>query len=326
MISFLYGAAKTYIDVTALALRNCVYGDLVYIRAGDTGDEIFPDPLPGIAKEILVVRGDVGSLTAEMYGPNEAIYISLTESEKSEAGLSRTNNGDPGKRVVLPPAGLSNDEKLRIIHAQLQFTGGDLRHEWVEQFNTLDYIGPEAKVLELGSAVGRNTLLISSILNDETNLVTLECNPATVEILRKNRSSNNFRFHIEPAALSYRRLMYNQDLELTVPGEELQDGYEWINTITFEEIVEKYAIEFDTLVADCEGALYYILQDNDRILENMQTVILESDYRIAGQKWAVEAVFKKYGLQKIKTWTLAAGDSSGIPQECIDSFWEVWKR
>lgn len=325
MIKFFYGADKTYIDVTHDVIRSCVYGGDVYIPAGDTAAQIFADPLPGIVKGIFVIRESAQGLIGHYYGPCEKIHIALTSEEKTALDADSDRRA-PGKAIILPPAELGNDEKLALIHSQLKFVGGDLREEWVEQFNTLDFIGPAARVLELGSGQGRNTLLISCVLADESNLVTLECNPATVEILRTNRSLNNFSFHIEAAALSYRKLMYNRDLALTKPSDELEEGYEWVNTITFEEIQEKYAIVFDTLVADCEGSLYYILQDNDSILKDIKTICLESDYRVPGQKWVVEDIFKHYGFKKVKWWILAGGDASGLPQECIDSFWEVWQK
>jgi len=310
MIRFFYGAGKNFIDVTADVLRKCLYEDYVYIPAGDTGATIFIDPLPGIAKGIFVVREDEDLRTAQHYGPDEPIVVSLATDRQG---------------VRPAPPTMTPQEKVDFYHAQLDFVGGDLNWELIEQINVAEFLGPDAKVLELGSGCGTNTMMISCILNDESNFVTLECNVNGAEVVRRNRDANNFRFKIEPAAMSYRKLMYNSQLMLTIPGEELQDGYEWINTITFEEITAKYGIEFDTLVADCEGALYYILQDNERLLENITTVILESDYRSADQKYAVEEIFGKYRLRKVKAWNLERGGVD-LPQECRDSFWEVWKR
>ena len=39
-------------------------------------------------------------------------------------------------------------------------------------------------------------------------------------------------------------------------SDELLPGYKPVNTITLEELNNKYNIEFDTLVLDCEGAFY----------------------------------------------------------------------
>lgn len=225
---------------------------------------------------------------------------------------------------------MSTPDKIEFYHSQLQCAGGDIAHEWQEQAMVVHYLDPNAKVLELGSCIGRNTMMISCVLKDERNLVTLECNPVNIEILRNNRFANKLNFHIEPSALSYRKLMQARNLAPdqsweALPGEDLVEGFDWVSTITFEELEEKYGIHFDALVADCEGALFYILQDNDSILENISTVILESDFRQADQKWAVESAFTKYGLEKIHAVSLVP-NLTDLPQECADSFWEVWRK
>lgn len=324
MIRFLYGNSQRFIDVTNDVFMNCLRGNHVYIPAGDTGAAIFPDPVPGAGKGILVIRIEDAALSAKLFGPNDEIAVTLQDNEMP-ADLPKGN--EPRTKEIIPaPSHLSTEEKLNFYHSQIEFFGGDLEGcERIEQLNAIDFLRPDAAVLELGSGCGRNSLLISCLLEDESNLVTLECNSAHVEFLRLNRFANGFRFHIEPAALSYRRLMFNPGLALSVPSEELQQGYEWIDTVTFEAIQEKYGIEFDTLVADCEGALYYILQDNERLLENITTVILESDYTSADHKWAVEDIFRRYGLAKEKSWRLEPQDAD-LPKECMDSFWEVWKR
>lgn len=331
MIHFHYGAGEDFLDVTHEVFDQCFDGRRVYIPAGDTGDAFFPDPRVGRAKTIVVVRDEAGTQTCRQYYWAEKVEITLTEDEIREIGLESEIQADSpySKRIVPPPPGLDTAEQIDFYHAQLKCAGGDITHEMVEQWLVVDYLNPDAKVLELGSCIGRNTMMISCVLNDERNLVTLECNPVNIEMLRNNRFANKLRFHIEPSALSYRKLMQVRDLapDLSweaLPAEELAEGYEWVSTITFEELLEKYKLEFDTLVADCEGALYYILQDNAKMLENISLIILESDYRLAEHKWAVEKIFADYGLQKIHSDALATNLT--LPQECADSFWEVWKR
>ena len=66
----------------------------------------------------------------------------------------------------------------------------------------INYLKSDDKVLEIGSNIGRNTLVISSILNDSMNLVTLESDYNICEQLIENKNINNFKFHIENSALS----------------------------------------------------------------------------------------------------------------------------
>jgi hypothetical protein len=98
--------------------------------------------------------------------------------------------------------------------------------------------------------------MIASVLNDSSNLVTLECDLISYDQLKSNRNLNNFNFHIQNSALSARKLIQNG--WTTIPSDELLPGYSQVNTITLSELKNKYQIEFDTLVLDCEGAFYFI--------------------------------------------------------------------
>lgn len=317
MLGFFYGAGTTFIDVTAEVLAKCRHGDRIYIPSGDTADRLFRDPLPGVIKSIVVVRSAGDAMAVQLYGPGDRVWLSLPE-ELVQPGVTR-------RRIAVPPPGLDTAQIRDFFHDQLDFAGGNIKCEWVEQHNVIDYLDPRAKVLELGSGYGTNTMMISCILNDESNLVTLECNEERLESLHRNREANGFRFHIEPAALSRRTLMYDPQTMTTEPADALREGCEWINTVTFAEIKAKYGIDFDTLVADCEGALYYILEEEPRLLDGIRTVILEADFRVADHKRAVDAHFTRCGFRKVKMWNLPDGPPD-IPQECLDSFWEVWQR
>lgn len=330
-----YGSGDSYIDVTDAAVTYCFDGTRIYIAAGDTGANYFRDPLPGYLKNIIVVREFDGVMACRSFGANVPIRIIPTDAETHQITdiLDRVNQGKPGA-IEPPPATFSTDSKLKFFHSQLRFTGGDITHEWREQAMAVNFLDPDARVLELGSNIGRNTLLISCLLNDPRNLVTVECNPFFVELLRNNKFANQLDFHIEAGALSYRKLMQSTDncrygsaaeAWEAIPAEELAEGYEWIPTVTFAELEKKYNLCFDTLVADCEGALFYILEDDPDLLTNITTIIMESDFRVVEQKWAVERKFAEYGFERIHSEALVPNLTT-LPQECADSFWEVWKR
>lgn len=328
MIHIFYGAGQKCIDITADAARCCSDGDRIYIPHHDQlRSQIFSDPAYGIIKSIVVFRdGDDECPACAVYDHKTPVRIELTEGDKRQ--LYATDDRTDRVKIGSPPRGqvTSIEEKIEYIHKQLRFACGSLRDEWSEQKMVARFLNPKAKVLELGANIGRNTLMISSILEDERNLVTLECDPVAVELLRNNRYANNFRFHIEPAALSYRKLI--QKGWETIPSDVVLPGYAPVQTITFEELNDKYAIAFDAIVADCEGALYFILQDNEKLMTGINMVILESDFRVAGQKQSVECVFQKHELEKIYSEPLVASPhvSKQFPEECIQSFFEVWAR
>lgn len=84
------------------------------------------------------------------------------------------------------------------------------------------YLTGDEKVLEIGGNIGRNSLIIASILKNNDNFVTLECDVNIAKQLTENRNLNNFKFHIEQTALSNRKLI-QQGWE-TFPSDTLKKG------------------------------------------------------------------------------------------------------
>ena len=90
--------------------------------------------------------------------------------------------------------------------------------------------------------------------------------------------------------------------------------------MTWPELQKKYGhLAFDTLVADCEAALYYILQDAPEMLTRLRTVIMENDYAVLEEKKSVDAALTKAGFRPVY---YAAGGWG----PCRSNFFEVWSR
>ena len=104
-----------------------------------------------------------------------------------------------------------------------------------------------------------------------------------------------------------------------MPSDTLQEGYSWVNTITFDELKNKYEIDFDTLVLDCEGALYYILMDMPEILNDIRIIIMKNDYHNLEHKEYVDSVLKKYNFYRVYS-------ESGGWGPCFNNFFEVWRK
>tara|TARA_B100000674_G_scaffold499228_1_gene542978 strand:- start:1719 stop:2504 length:786 start_codon:yes stop_codon:yes gene_type:complete len=239
----------------------------------------------------------------------------------------------------------TDEENLYTLQKSINmisgFKGG-WKREYEEQLMAMKYIKPDSKVLELGSNIGRNTLIISSLLENDKNLVTLETMQETVQKLKQNRDINKRSFHIENSALSYIKLMQNREGAggACIPFNQslLKDeNYTPINTITFSELQKKYNIVFDTLVLDCEGALYHILKNsNENILENINLLIMENDYRNYDHKLYVDSIFKKSKFRRVYVESLTKKkidkpsfwnkDGSHTRYPCYQNFYEVWKK
>ncbi|NDE14365.1 hypothetical protein EBZ80_05475 [bacterium] len=95
-----------------------------------------------------------------------------------------------------------------------------------------------------------------------------------------------------------------------------------MKTITYPDLVKKYDKKFDTLVLDCEGAFYHILQDYPEILENINLIIMENDYKDINQYQYVSTQLRTRGF------SVAMSKALNIDWEtaCKDFFFEVWKR
>lgn len=179
------------------------------------------------------------------------------------------------------------------------------------------FLKGDEKVLELGGNIGRNTLVIASILNNQKNLVTLECDPNTVVQLTENRDINSMQLHIEGSALSKRSLI--QRGRHTIVSDTIPDRYTKVNTIDFDSLESKYQIKFDTIVADCEGALYYIFMDMPEMLDTIKTVIMENDYNNINHKNAVDCILTDKGFKRVYS-------EAGGWGPCHDRFFEVWQK
>jgi len=207
-------------------------------------------------------------------------------------------------------------QKLTNLHRRLKLRNGKFRHELPEQKMAVTYLTGHEKVLEIGGNIGRNSLIIASFVGSD-NLVTLESDTNIASQLKNNRDINNFTFPIENSALSKRKLI-QKDWN-TEPSEKLKKGYTWVNTINLEDLKRKYALDFDTLVLDCEGAFYYILMDMPEIINNIKLIIMENDYRKKSHKNSIDTVLRANNFTN--NYVEAGGWGC-----CKDRFFEVWTK
>ena len=291
-----YGISSQFKDVTSICFTKLLYGTICIIPSGDHERALlFTDPLVNVLKTIFIEIDNV----ITQYTYNKHIYINLLTNTVECVNMDEVIN------------------KLNNIHDTLVFNDDTIKHEYSEQKLSVKYITGNEKVLEIGANIGRNTLVIASLLNDQNNLVTLECcEPIALQLI-ENKNSNNYTFNVECAALSNRQLI--QKGWNTMPSDVLLDGYNWVNTITLDNLKNKYNIEFDTLVLDCEGAFYYILMDMPEILNNIKLIIMENDYTDNNHKLYVDNVLKNNNFYRdyfeIGGWG-----------PCYNNFYEVWKR
>jgi FkbM family methyltransferase len=299
-MKILYGISiYNSIDVTNICLSQLTKNNIIRIPNGDHNRaNIFTDPLPGIIKKIFILNDD----NIREYDISLIVHINITGTTIETINITQIT------------------QQIENIHSKLNIKYGKMSDELPEQKMSVRYLKGNEKVLEIGGNIGRNSLVIASILQDPTNLVTLECDINVANRLIENRDMNNFNFYVEKSALSNRSLI--QKGWETIPSDTLIDGSTWVDTITFNNLKMKYNIEFDTLVLDCEGAFYYILMDMPEILNNIKLIIMENDYGDISKKEYVDEILIKNNFYI--DYQESGGWGPGCP--CINNFFEVWKK
>jgi FkbM family methyltransferase len=313
-MKFLYGYDTAhYVDITHLVFKHCIKDNVIRIPSTDASRaNIFGDPFVGVLKHIIVVDNFDNHImfahTREVNIPIDLISEELTILTSLKGWYTKV-----GRFIENP------EERLKQLQAQLSIEYGSFQEEFPEQMLAVRYIKQNAKVLEIGGNIGRNTMIIGSILDNPENLVTLESDPIIADQLRHNLKLNNINSHVEASALSLAPLI--QSGWDTVPHTEstIPAGWKPVPTISFKKLNDKYNIQFDTLVADCEGALYYILKDDSSILTNIKLVIIENDFKDASHKEFVDNKFKESGFKRV---CFQAGGWG----PCYNYFYEVWQR
>jgi FkbM family methyltransferase len=215
---------------------------------------------------------------------------------------------------------------LQKLQNSLILKYGTFNEELIEQTMAHKFIDKNAVVLELGSNIGRNSLIISKLLTNSSNLVTLEMDKEFADKCEENKKANNLNFHIINSALSYIPLYCQHKIHGEGGGYCVNmkhtDDYVECSTITFEEIEKQYNLKFDTFVIDCEGGFYYILKSNPNILANIKLLIIENDFPVIEHKNYLNELLISNGFERIYVEKLMS--ESNFP--CKDFFWETWSR
>jgi FkbM family methyltransferase len=296
-MKILYGIQAINIDVTYICYNKLKYNNIIKIPSDERNrSRLFTDPIYGTLKQIFIIHDD---------------------NSISEYNDTLSINIDVNTNII---TSVNIDALTQNIQNNMQIKYGHFSEELPEQKMAVRYLTGQEKVLEIGGNIGRNSLIIGYILaqnNNDSNFVSLECDANTANQLRENRDLNNLHFHIEPTALSKRKLI--QRGWDTIASDTILEGYQHVDTITLPNLESKYNITFDTLVLDCEGAFYFILMDMPEILNNINLIIMENDYLDITKKQYVDSILTNHNFYVEYV-------ERGGWGPCYNNFFEVWKR
>jgi FkbM family methyltransferase len=322
-MKFLYGYDNNFIDITDIVFKKCVTSSGIFIPPGDNNrcDIVGYDPYPNILKYIIVIDNFNNNF---QYNYNREVNISFNNlTQELNKNKNPKNWWTQTGRFISDPI-----ERLNALHKHINLhyiaDGGAFELEYPEQLMCMRYIKEDDKVLEIGGNVGRTAHIIHTILRNPHNHIVMEIDQEMAKKLRYNLDLNTYNtLQIETAALSASKLYNLGGNPRPVDDDKVTPDMIQMPTISYSEICKKYNVDFNVLVADCEGSLFYIFKEDPDMLDNIHTVIMENDYYDIDHKQMVDAILKLKGFTMVY-------QEKGVPWAswscCYEYFYEVWKK
>jgi FkbM family methyltransferase len=171
-----------------------------------------------------------------------------------------------------------------------------------EQELARTYIQEDDVVLELGARYGSVSCIINSKLKDKTNQVVVEPDERVWAALERNKQANGCEFHIVKGFLSSKKLdLTNLNAwhgGYAATAEEVEESK--IPSYTLSHIYMEYGLNFNVLVADCEGFLETFFDENPDIYDWLSLVMFEADYPQKCNYAKIYATLEQKGFKCIK--------------------------
>ena len=170
-----YGILENKLDVTDICFSKLKKDNIITIPFCDTiRAYYFTDPIYGVHKNVII---DLNNSVTE-YNEFTRVQIDTKNNIISILDENQIN------------------QKWLDLKSKLNINYGSFNEEIPEQKMVIRYLNGNEKVLEIGGNIGRNSLTIASILQDETNLVVLESGDDIAKRLQENRDINLSLIHI----------------------------------------------------------------------------------------------------------------------------------
>ena len=155
-------------------------------------------------------------------------------------------------------------------------------------------ISPDDQVLEIGGAIGFLGLFCRKVVKVR-QLVSVEPNPTTLAYLRRNYELNGFTPSVIEAAMSatdgpvsfHITDMFWSD-SLVAPASSENSKLITVPGLTFESLVQRAGIKFNTLIIDIEGGEQHLSVDS--LPDHVKKVLIEIHPGIIGARAAYQVL------------------------------------
>ena len=142
--------------------------------------------------------------------------------------------------------------------------------ELYEKALVSNFLSKGAKVLELGGGWGSVSDMIQKILNNKDDHIIIEPEKSRANDLVKKG------YKVFQGIISNEHL-YLQNKFVTI-DRKTKSSEKIENIINIDGLQKKYNIIFDTIIADCEGALPKIFDENPQLYDQIKFIQIEYDW------------------------------------------------
>jgi FkbM family methyltransferase len=203
-------------------------------------------------------------------------------------------------KFVLPKVRTATLEgiHLDLAHLPLKIRNRiiNVGYEDHEKAMCRDYLKPTDAVLELGGAIGFIGLYCQKMLGIR-KYITVEANPKTVELLKKNYQLNGLVPTVWNMAVAKSHGTVRLDVggdfwENTISGNPAkgQNNTIEVPAAPLTDLLAKAGPEVNTLIIDIEGAEQFI--DFMNLPEQIEKIIIELHPQVIGQEAVYNIVFQ----------------------------------
>jgi FkbM family methyltransferase len=155
-------------------------------------------------------------------------------------------------------------------------------------------------VLELGARYGSVSCVINSKLACKTNQVVVEPDDRVWGALERNKMANNCSFHIVKGFISNKKRSLTETNSYDGYGTtSIENDHTTISSFTLDEIKETYKLDFNVLIADCEGFLEVFFDENPAMYDTLRLIIFEADYPNKCNYTKINGALKTKGFKNL---------------------------
>jgi len=154
-----------------------------------------------------------------------------------------------------------------------------------------NFMNGNEKVLVIGSNKCEFALSLCKIVSDN-NCIILEPNEEYRNYLEDNKIFSNNNYYVEDKILYYKNCMINT-INKIIPSDILLDDYKWIQHIEYNELEQRYNINFDTIFLEYSNMLYFYCKYMKDIFKNIRLLIINNNFKYDNDKEFISNILEK---------------------------------